>query len=240
MKNKILSLLLAFGLCLTLAACGQTQTSAETATASGTAQTTTAGATSLSAAANDTSAKPLSAATAADVTCTIALTGSGATVTGSGAAVSGSTVTITAAGVYRITGTLSEGQIRVECTKNDKVGLLLELVGELYARQQAIPPEHSLTLTVTGLNWRAEIAPPPGCLLRLELYCNLSYPRPLVFHAQVAETISDSGGWQIRTRFQDPSESLQEALERYIFLQHRRAIAHSRRSASRAKPPDGL
>lgn len=121
-----------------------------------------------------------------------------------------------------------------------KVGLLLELVGELYARQQAIPPEHSLTLTVTGLNWRAEIAPPPGCLLRLELYCNLSYPRPLVFHAQVVETISDSGGWQIRTRFQDPSESLQEALERYIFLQHRRAIAHSRRSAPRAKPPDGL
>ena len=114
-----------------------------------------------------------------------------------------------------------------------KVGLLLELVGQLYARQQAIPPECSLTLTVNGLNWRTGAAPPVDSLLRLELYCNLSYPRPLVLHARVVETIPYPGGWEIRTHFHDPSESLQEALERYIFLQHRRAVAHSRRGGSR-------
>lgn len=114
-----------------------------------------------------------------------------------------------------------------------KVGLLLELVGQLYARQQAIPPEHYLTLTVNGLSWRADAAPPADSLLRLELYCNLSYPRPLVLHARVADTMPYPGGWQIQTHFQDPSESLQEALERYIFLQHRHAIAHSRRVSPR-------
>ncbi len=114
-----------------------------------------------------------------------------------------------------------------------KVGLLLELVGQLYARQQAIPPEHHLILTVDGLRWRAEAAPPTGGLLRLQLYCNLSYPRPLILHARVADTVPYPGGWQIQTRFEEPSEALQEALERYIFLQHRRSIAHSRRSGLR-------
>ncbi|HRD65813.1 MAG TPA: PilZ domain-containing protein [Candidatus Competibacter sp.] len=112
-----------------------------------------------------------------------------------------------------------------------KVGLLLELVGQLYARQQAIPPERSVILAVNGLSWQADSAPPAGSLLRLELYCNLSYPRPLVLHARLAEAVSNAYGWEIRTRFHDPGEPLQGALERYIFLQHRHTVANSRRSA---------
>jgi len=114
-----------------------------------------------------------------------------------------------------------------------KVGLLLELVGQLYARQQAIPPEHHLILAVNGLRWRAEAAPSAGGLLRLELYCNLSYPRPLILHARAIDAVPCPGGWQIQTRFEEPSAALQEALERYIFLQHRRSIAHSRRGNPR-------
>ena len=114
-----------------------------------------------------------------------------------------------------------------------KIGLLLELVGQLYARQQAIPPERTLALTVNGLSWQADSVPSASRLLRLELYCNLSYPRPLILDAQITETIPNPGGWRIQTSFHDLSESLQEALERYIFLQHRRAIANSRRSSPR-------
>lgn len=114
-----------------------------------------------------------------------------------------------------------------------KVSLLLELVGQLFARQQAIPPECPLTLQVTGLSWSAAIAPPTGALLRLELYCNLGYPRPLILHAWVAETSPSANGYQIQATFHTPSEALQEALERYIFLQHRHAIAYSRRQSKR-------
>lgn len=111
-----------------------------------------------------------------------------------------------------------------------KVGLLLELVGQLYARQRAVPPERALTLAVNGLTWQTDTAPPAvGGLLRLDLYCNLSYPRPLVLHARAAEVVPGSDGWEIRARFHDPGEPLQEAMERYIFLQHRHAIANSRR-----------
>ena len=55
----------------------------------------------------------------------IALSDAGTTVTGDGATVSGNTVTITAAGTYLISGTLSEGQIKVEANEADKVQLVL-------------------------------------------------------------------------------------------------------------------
>ena len=55
----------------------------------------------------------------------IALSDGGTTVTGDGATVSGNTVTITAAGTYLISGTLSEGQIKVEVNEADKVQLVL-------------------------------------------------------------------------------------------------------------------
>ena len=55
----------------------------------------------------------------------IALSDGGTTVTGNGATVSGNTVTITAVGTYLISGTLSEGQIKVEANEADKVQLVL-------------------------------------------------------------------------------------------------------------------
>ena len=114
-----------------------------------------------------------------------------------------------------------------------KVSLLLELVGQLFARQQNIPPERLLILAVDSLIWPADAALALNSLLRLELYCNLSYPRPLLLPAQVAEITPAANGWRIQARFHAPSLSLQEALERYIFLQHRRAIANSRRHSPR-------
>jgi len=55
----------------------------------------------------------------------ITLTGSTAAISGSGAAVSGGTVTITQAGTYVVTGTLSKGQILVNAAKDDLVRLVL-------------------------------------------------------------------------------------------------------------------
>ncbi|TVR65166.1 MAG: hypothetical protein EA420_03735 [Candidatus Competibacteraceae bacterium] len=114
-----------------------------------------------------------------------------------------------------------------------KVGLLLGLVGQLLAHQQAMPPEHPLALTADHLRWSAASAPPVGVPLRLELYCNLSYPQPLILHAQVDEMVSDEGEQQIKAHFYPMSPPMHEALERYIFLQHRRSIANLRISRPR-------
>ncbi len=117
-----------------------------------------------------------------------------------------------------------------------KVGLVLELVGQLLARQKAIPLERPLTLTVNELSWDADAdaCPAPGALLQLELYCNLSYPHPLVLHAEVADiTATDNNKCRIKATLRQPDAPLQEALERYIFLQHRRFIGNRRGNSQR-------
>jgi len=58
------------------------------------------------------------------VTADIELKGSSAVIDGAGASADGSTVTITAKGVYRITGTLDDGQIIIDA-KGEKVQLVL-------------------------------------------------------------------------------------------------------------------
>jgi hypothetical protein len=61
--------------------------------------------------------------TTADVT--IQLNGQTATLEGEGATVDGATVTITTAGIYQISGTLSDGQIIVDALSSDLVTLVL-------------------------------------------------------------------------------------------------------------------
>jgi hypothetical protein len=57
---------------------------------------------------------------------TIALSGTTATITGSGASISGSTVTINAAGTYRLSGTMTDGQIFVSTADTGLVRLVLD------------------------------------------------------------------------------------------------------------------
>ena len=114
-----------------------------------------------------------------------------------------------------------------------KVSLLLEMVGQLLARQQAIPPERALTLTVNQVSWRTDAAPAANVTLRLELYCNFSYPRPLILYAHIDEIVSIENDFQIKATLHQPGAPLQEALERYIFLQRRRAIANQRGNSQR-------
>jgi hypothetical protein len=71
-----------------------------------------------------------------DVTARIALNGASATVDGSGAEAAGGAVTITTAGTFVFSGTLSKGQIVVSAGENDKVRLVLNGV-DITAEQNA-------------------------------------------------------------------------------------------------------
>lgn len=57
---------------------------------------------------------------------TVTLSNSGSRANGAGVHIEENTVTITAAGTYLLTGTLTEGQIRVQVTKEQKVQLVLQ------------------------------------------------------------------------------------------------------------------
>lgn len=56
----------------------------------------------------------------------VALADNATTVSGAGVTVDKNTVTVTAGGTYRVSGTLSNGQLRVNVAKTDKVRLILD------------------------------------------------------------------------------------------------------------------
>lgn len=57
---------------------------------------------------------------------TVTLSDSGSTANGAGVRIDGNTVTITAEGTYLLTGKLTDGQVRVQVTKQQKVQLILQ------------------------------------------------------------------------------------------------------------------
>ena len=60
------------------------------------------------------------------IDATIRLTGESATVEGNGVSVAGSVITITQAGTYRVSGTLTDGQLLVNADKESKVRLIFD------------------------------------------------------------------------------------------------------------------
>ncbi len=108
--KKALSVLLAIALCASLAACGSSAAAADTAAAKTVVPV---------------SERKTEAGTEAADAVEIALSPAGIAAGGDGVRVSGSTVTITAGGTYRLTGTLTDGQIAVDAP-DAKVTLILD------------------------------------------------------------------------------------------------------------------
>jgi hypothetical protein len=123
----------------------------------------------------------------------------------------------------------SEAKSRDMARLDFKLNLLLELVGQLFVQQQMIPAARQFTLTSKNLNWQDDEKPTMGNLLHMELYCSLKYPRPLQLYGQVIDITVQSTGWRVQVTFQALDEALEEALERFVFVHHRRAIAQRRR-----------
>ncbi len=123
--KKILSMILAFALCLSLVGCG----SAAAANDSGTSGSSNSAAVIAETAAAPTEEELLAAETAAEedveTTVTITLSDGASRADGPGVTVSGDTVTITAGGNYRLTGSLTNGQIVVNAPE-EKVVLALD------------------------------------------------------------------------------------------------------------------
>jgi hypothetical protein len=105
-----------------LAGCGNTSTTSAVSATSATA------AADLFAKLTEYSSEDLDASWDETSATQIALNGSSAAIEGSGAAVAGSKVTITAAGTYVLSGTLSDGQIIVAAGEKDQVRLVLNEV----------------------------------------------------------------------------------------------------------------
>ena len=124
----VLSLTLLTGACSAAETAGSAASTTATSDAATSAATTTAATTSTAA---QTLAENAVAVATSDAgydessVVDITLTGTGATTDSSAVTVSGSTVTITAAGTYRITGSLDDGQVVVNSAGDGTVRIIL-------------------------------------------------------------------------------------------------------------------
>jgi hypothetical protein len=105
---------------------------------------------------------------------------------------------------------------------HQKLNLLVDLVALLVSQQAPQPPARSVRVSWLGLRWSDPEAKGLG-LVQLRLHSGV--PQPFVWPARIESRDGDS----INARFEPMPEACQAALERYVFLQHRRAIAGQRR-----------
>lgn len=113
-----------------------------------------------------------------------------------------------------------------------KIGLVLELVGELLRHQLALPKAFPVALSEQGLSWIVEptTAPARGDLVRMDIYLKTGYPRPLRCWGEVISVEHSGRGVKIAARFRGMAEDMRDGLSKLIFRHHRRLIA-SQRSA---------
>lgn len=109
---------------------------------------------------------------------------------------------------------------------NQKLNLVIDLLGFLIAQQAAARPPARLRLSWQGAVFVGPQALGEAGLLSLGLH--RSVPQPFIWPAR----ISHIDGEERHARFAPFGDALQAALERHVFLRHRRAIAGTRRSGS--------
>lgn len=107
---------------------------------------------------------------------------------------------------------------------DQKIDLLLNLVGQWLTRELALPPAQPARLGVRGVQWQASLPPGPG---RINIYLRGGLPIALALPAQL-QRLPDG---HVLAEFQGLDAQVTEGLERYIFRCHRRAVAQARRPA---------
>ncbi len=109
-----------------------------------------------------------------------------------------------------------------------KINLLLDMVGGLASGQRPRPAPCDVRLSAFGLQWRCDRLP-HGSRALLSLHLHRATATPLRLPA-VIQTLDDGS---VFARFEQLDESCHSALERHVFLHHRRAVAGAKSPAKR-------
>ncbi len=132
-------------------------------------------------------------------------------------------------------GDEEHGPIAQDLARLDfKVNLLLDMMGRLLSRHVPMPDPVLVRMSAAGLQWQAKTPPEVGSVLEVELYLSRRFPSPIVLRGQVDSVRQAEHGRLIELSYGDISEPVRNWLEKLIFRQHRRQIAHARKS-----PRDG-
>jgi hypothetical protein len=111
-----------------------------------------------------------------------------------------------------------------------KLSLLLDLVGDLASRSLDRPPLRRIQIGARSVVWEdsCENVPAVDSWGKVELWIHPSYAHALSLPGRI-KSVQEAGELaRITVALSGLGESAQEMLERWIFLHHRRAVAHER------------
>lgn len=112
---------------------------------------------------------------------------------------------------------------------HQKTQLLIELLAVALARDGSRPAGLPLCLSAAGCSWQSHLAPARGSTGVLALWLHPACPEPLEWPAEIVELEPlTEAGMNIHTRLLSLGEAAHAALDRQVFLLHRRAIAEAR------------
>lgn len=112
-----------------------------------------------------------------------------------------------------------------------RLDLLLSLVTEMMTADGKLPPDQAVTISAHGLRVHTQESEAAGLdleetgLLKIQLYLDPQFPRPLTLFAQLLDVQPQN----FTVSFSPLEDRLQDLLDKYIFRQHRRVIALARR-----------
>lgn len=113
-----------------------------------------------------------------------------------------------------------------------RLDLLLSLITEMMTSNGKLPSLQRVTIGGRGLCVQAQEEAIKGLKketpLKITLYLDPQFPRPLTVFAQLIDVQAQA----FTVSFCPLEERLQDLLDKYVFRQHRRAIALARRSES--------
>ncbi len=114
-----------------------------------------------------------------------------------------------------------------------KIDLLLSMVSRLLARERPLPEPVALRLSATGVEWLSSRAPATGEYVLLDLYLSRDFPLPLLLTGKVARVTEEGVSKRVTVIFEGLGGTVRDWLDKVVFRQHRRRVAHSRREATK-------
>jgi hypothetical protein len=120
-----------------------------------------------------------------------------------------------------------EGEVPTHLRRLEaKVDLLVSLMGEMLATAVAMPSPHPVQISAQALAVESTGAKrvEAGNLLKIRLFLDSNIPRPLQLYGQVRAVQGES----FILDYAPVEMALQDLLDKFVFRQHRRAIALSR------------
>jgi len=124
-----------------------------------------------------------------------------------------------------------DGPLQQEILRlHQKVDLLVNMLSSLIRAQAQLPPSRPLQLSARRVIWRGDATPPPlNARILVEIHLHRGLAQPLRLPARVVAA-ADAG--DAEAAFEPLGEAVLAALERHIFLHHRRSIAGARHQST--------